>query len=320
MSERHVVVGAGPVGRSTARVLVGQGHEVVLASRSGSGPDIVGVRREKADAADADRLAALAEGAAALYNCVNPPSYNLWTTQWPPIAAALLTVAERTEAVLVTAGNLYPYGPVDRPMVEGMPDAGAGVKARLRAQMWADALAAHQAGRIRTVEVRGSDYMGPGITSANGHIPMVTPRALAGKSVWAFGRVDVPHSFTDVRDMGRALAAVAQRPEAWGRTWHAPTNPARTQVEVVADICRSVGRDPVAVRPWPRAMLGLGGLVVPVFRELRETVYQFQRPYVIDSTAIEGEFGLAPTPWGDVCRATAQSALGTYQSREHESR
>ena len=33
MRGRHVVVGAGPVGRETARVLVAAGHEVVLVSR-----------------------------------------------------------------------------------------------------------------------------------------------------------------------------------------------------------------------------------------------------------------------------------------------
>jgi hypothetical protein len=38
---------------------------------------------------------------------------------------------------------------------------------------------------------------------------------------------------------------------------------------------------------------------------MRETEYQFQRPYVLDSSAIERELGLAPTPWDEVCRATA---------------
>jgi nucleoside-diphosphate-sugar epimerase len=306
MSDLHVVVGAGPVGRATAAQLASEGHMVVLASRSGTGPALEGVRRVAADAADADRLSGLASGAVALYNCINPPSYTVWSSYWPPVAAAFLVAAERTGAVLVTASCLYGYGPVDRAMVEGMPDAATGSKARIRAGMWADALAAHEAGRVRAVEVRGSDYMGPWITSA--HIPQVTPRALSGKPVRVFGRPDLPHSFTDVRDMGRALAAVAQAPETWGRVWHAPTNAPRTQAEAVADVCRAAGREPVAVKGWPWSLLGLGGLVVPLLREMRETVFQFQRPYVLDSSAIERELGLAPTPWEEVCRATALGA------------
>ncbi len=101
---KHVVVGAGPVGTSTARELVAQGHEdVVLVSRSGAGEELGGVRRVALDVTDADALTALAEGADALYNCVNPPSYDVWTTWWPPVAAAFLLAAERSGAVLVTA-------------------------------------------------------------------------------------------------------------------------------------------------------------------------------------------------------------------------
>ena len=118
MREKHLVVGAGPVGRATAEQLVLAGHEVVLASRSGHGPDVPGVTRIAVDAADADAVAEAAIGARAIYNCVNPPAYDKWATMWPPIAAALLAAAERTGAVLVTAANLYAYGPVEGPMVE----------------------------------------------------------------------------------------------------------------------------------------------------------------------------------------------------------
>jgi nucleoside-diphosphate-sugar epimerase len=307
MTDRHVVVGAGAVGRSVAQELTARGSEVVLVSRSGAGPEVPGASRAAADVADAEQLGALAEGSTAIYNCINPPSYDVWSTYWPPIAAAFLQAAERSGAVLAVAASLYPYGPVDVPMVEGMPDAGTGIKARLRAGMWADAKELHEAGRIRVVEVRGSDYMGPGV--GMGHIAHVMPRALAGKSVRVFGSANQPHSWTDVRDMGRAMVALAADESTWGRVWHAPTNEPRTQAEAVADSCRSVGREPVTVRAYPRAVLSVGGMVVPLLREMRETVYQFERPYVLDSSAIESELGLKPTPWDEVSRATAMSAL-----------
>jgi nucleoside-diphosphate-sugar epimerase len=305
---KHVVVGAGPVGLATARELVGAGHEVLLVSRSGAGVEVPGVRRVALDVTDAQGLTALTEGAAVLYNCTNPPSYDVWPTWWPPVEQAFLAAAERTGAVLATASCLYPYGEVDGPMVEGDADSSTGEKGRLRAQMWSRARAAHESGRLRAVEVRGSDYLGPEVTNA--HVPVVAAKALAGKAVRVFGRTDVAHSFTDVRDMARALVAAAADPSAHGQVWHAPTNPARTQAETVADVCRAAGREPVAVRSWPGVMLGVGGLVVPFLREMRETVHQFQRPYVLDSARTEQALGLAPTPWAEVCRATAETALG----------
>jgi len=159
------------------------------------------------------------------------------------------------------------------------------------------------------VEVRGSDYVGPGVSTSTGHIARVAPAALRGRTVRVLGRPDQPHSFTDVRDMARALVTVGSEPSAWGRVWHAPTNPAKTQAEVIADVCHAVGREPGKVRPMPWFVLGVLGAVVPVIRELRETEYQFSRPYVLDSSDIEQRFGLAPTPWDEVCRATAENAL-----------
>lgn len=304
MQEKHLVVGAGPVGRATARLLAARGESVVLASRSGRGPELPGVRRAAVDAADAAALGTLAAGAGWVYNAVNPGSYTTWTRDWPPVAAALLSAAGSSGAVLVTASSLYPYGEVDAPMREGQPDRAGDTKGALRARMWADALAAHEAGQVRAVEVRGSDYVGPGV-GANGHVPRLVPAALAGRTVRVLGSPDQPHSWTDVRDMARALVAVGATPASHGRVWHAPTNPPRTQREAITDVCAAVGATPGRITAIPRTVLGLGGLVVPLLRELRTTLWQFERPYVLDSSAIERELGLAPTPWDEVCRATA---------------
>jgi nucleoside-diphosphate-sugar epimerase len=300
MSDRHVIIGAGPVGRATAAALEERGAEVVLASRSGkAGTTAI-------DATNADALAQLAGGAAALYNCVNPPAYEKWPQLWPPVAQALLDAAERSGAVLVTAANLYPYGPVPGGLMrEGMPDSAPGKKAQVRAKMTADAFAAHQAGLIRAVEVRGSDYMGAG-PGDYAHVPRVIAKALRGKTVSVLGRADQPHTWTDVRDMGRALATVATEASAWGRVWHAPSNAPRTQAEAVNDVLASVGAKSVMVRAMPNALLTVAAPFVPVVRELRETLYQFTSPYVMDSSAIRGAFGLEPTPWDEVCRRTAR--------------
>jgi nucleoside-diphosphate-sugar epimerase len=185
-----------------------------------------------------------------------------------------------------------------------MPDAAPGTKAQLRARMTAEAFALHEAGRIRTVEVRGSDYMG-GPLGNNGHVPRVVPAALQGKTVRVVGSAHQPHTFTDVVDMGRALVATADTESAWGRIWHAPSNPPRTQAEAVNDVLASVGKPSVAVKAFPRLAFLAAGLFDGQLRELRETEYQFTRPYVMDSSAITAELGLAPTPWDEVCRRTA---------------
>ncbi len=294
---QHVIVGAGTIGDAVARLLVGDGHTVRMVTRSGSGPVHPAVERVTADAADTQRLTDLTRGAAALYNCANPP-YHRWPTDWPPLAAALLTAAERTGAVLVTMGNLYGYGPVDAPMTEDTPLRSApGTKGAVRNRMWLDALAVHEAGRARVTEARASDFYGPGIRST-GHLgEQFVPRLLAGRKPRLMqGDLDAPHSFTHVGDVARTLVTLASDERAWGRPWHVPTDRAVSIREVATRLARIAGVPDPSVQVLPRVAIRLGGLAVPFLRELPEVRHQFAAPFVLDSSAAQVTFGLAPTP------------------------
>ena len=293
----HLVIGAGEVGTAVALLLAEAGRDVVLVSRRGRGPAHDRIRRVAADASSLTALTEAEPRAVVLYNCVNP-EYTRWTVDWPPMAAAFLAYAESTGAVLATVSNLYGYGPVDVPMSEDLPLAATGTKARVRVTMWQDCLAASEAGRIRTTEVRGSDYICPGAQSMLGD--RVVPRVLAGKSVQLVGDVDQPHSWTAPFDVARTLITVASDPRGWGRAWHVPSNPPRSQREAVGDIARAASVTPVKVSRLPGIMLWAVGLFQPTIRELKETDYQRERPYLLDDHAARETFGLEPTPWDDI--------------------
>lgn len=305
MSDRHLIVGAGPVGRHVAALLAERGSRVTVASRSGRSTGIDGIEHLALDASDADALARAAEGTDFLYNCANPADYTQWERVWPPLAASLLSAAERSGAVYAITGTLYPYGPVDVPLSENLPDAATDHKGRLRARIWAEAKAAHDAGRLRAVEIRGSDYMGRGV-GGNGHISRLMPDALQGKRVTMMGRTDQPHTFTDVADAARTLLAAAEDPGAHGRVWHVPSNPPVTQAQALTDTLASVGKPPVKISSLRGAALSAVALASPFMREMREIVYQWERPYVLDDSAARARFGIVPTPWEQVCRRTAR--------------
>jgi hypothetical protein len=84
----------------------------------------------------------------------------------------------------------------------------------------------------------------------------------------------------------------------------------------VRDLCRVAGVDPVRVREYPRLLIRGMGLFNPVMRELPEVAYQFEDPFVLDSTAAQQTFGLAPTPWDSVLA----SLIASFETRDSEVR
>ena len=308
--DTSLVVGAGPVGTRVALLLAERGGAVRLVTRSGSGPDHPGVEKVSADASDADRMRALAAGTVAVYNCANP-DYTRWGTDWPPIAAALLEAAAASGAVLATVSNLYGYGVVTGPIGADTPLAPCDPKGEVRVRMWLDALAAHEAGRVRVVEVRGSDYADAGESS---HLARNAPAVLAGRTARVLGDADQPHSWTATTDTARLLVDLAGDDRAHGTAWLVPTAPPRTQREALGDIARTAGAPAPKVsvlRPWAMRTLGL---VVPMLRELSGTAYQFTAPFVVDDSATRDVVGWGPQPWDVTLARVVEGARAAASS------
>lgn len=306
---RHVVVGKGPIGRTLAHLLADQGHEVLVLSRSGGLPGNLsdtpprGVVADTVDATDAAELTAAADGADALHNCVNPP-YHRWATRWPPIADALLTAAERTGAVLVTAGNLYGYGRGTTTMTEGSPLASTETKGRVRAEMWDQARRRHEAGDLRATEIRGSDYLGPG-AEAHAHAgPRMLAPMLAGRTLRPLGSADQPHTWTYLPDFAAAMAAAACTASAWGSAWHVPSPEPLSYRQLATRFARAAGAPEPRISPLPIPVVRLLGAVAPMLREIAAVGYQFTEPFVMESAVSAATLGVTATDWDTIVAET----------------
>lgn len=306
-SAPHVIVGAGPVGSSLARILAGDGEPVIVVTRSGSELGGDGIRSIAADASDPEALTRIASGAAAIYDCANPGSYTQWERLWPPLGSALLTAAESTGAVLVTVSNLYGYGPVTEPMTAQMPLNPTDHKGALRARMWEEARAAHEAGRIHATEARASDYIGPTLPVASGLLARYAQSTLAGKPASVFADPDVPHAWTAIDDVARTLVMLGRDERAWGRPWLVPSNPPVSVREALRELSAAVGAPTPRLRVVPRWLLTAGGLVVPLLREVDGMLYQFDAPFEIDATETGQTFGIRPMNWDQLIAETARA-------------
>ena len=295
---RHVVVGAGGIGRATTRKLLEAGQQVIVLSRSGPRDLPDGAEARAVDITDTGALHAAVAGADTIINAVNPSRYWRWAQEWPVMAASMLGAAERSGAGLVTISNLYGYGRVDAPMTEETAQRPNGTKGAIRVQMWRDALRAQDEGRCRVTEVRPADYFGPGSSEGTSVLNtyVIGPAAAGGPVSMPIGGLDVPHSWSYLGDIG-ALAAALATGDGWGRAWHVPTLPPRTVRQVATDISALAGVPAPRISALRRVVVSVGGWFSPMLRELWETRHQFERPFVLDSTAAQERFGLAPTAW-----------------------
>ena len=304
---KHVIIGAGGVGTATATALAASGHEVVVASRSGRQVNVEGVTSQQVDATDPQAIARLAQGADALYNCVNP-EYHRWAQDWPPMASALLLAAEITGAGLVTMSNLYGYGPVDHPMTTADPLAASYTNGAIRAEMWREALAAHEAGRVRATEARASDFFGPGVVDQSACLGRLLPRLLNGKKVSVLGNPDQLHTWTYVPDAGATLAALGTSEDAWGTAWHVPSGPPLTQRELLQEAARVAGVAPARVGSIPQVAFAAVALLQPKLRPLKDTSYQFTRPFIMESDATTRAFDIKATDLDTALETTIEAA------------
>jgi nucleoside-diphosphate-sugar epimerase len=301
---QHVIFGTGPLGQSVMRELVARGAAVRMLNRSGSVPFALpsGVSIGAADALAQDGAIAATRGASHIYNCTNAP-YNQWPTVLPPQFDNILAAASAAGAKLVIGDNVYAYGDTNgQPMREDTPERATSVRGRVRAAMAAKMLAAHQAGRAQVAIVRGSDYIGPAVTDAVLGNGAIRP-AVVGKAAQLVGNPDLPHSTTYIGDMGRAIALVALRDDAYGQVWHAPNAPGMTQRNMMDLIFAAAGHKP-RYSVANRLMINALSIFVPKLRGFGEMMYQFEKPFIVDSGKIERAFSITATPPRDVAQAT----------------
>ena len=313
----NVVVGYGAVGSHLAKALLDRGESVRVITRSPQKEPMPSAEKWDltfliADMTDVESARRAVRGASVIYNAAQSP-YERWVSELPPLFRGILVAAEQAGAKLVLADNLYMYGlGATQPLRESEPYRATGSKGAVRTVLTQEALMAHEQGRLQVAVARASDFFGPGVlNSALGR--SVFPALVSNKTADVLGDPHVPHSYTYIKDFAETLAILGTTQAGFGRAWHVPNARAMTTHDVIADAARIAGTEG-RVRTMGRAVLSLAGIFSPMLRELKETLYQFDRPFIVDSSDFETQFGQQATPLPDSLAETVR----WFQSRRRE--
>lgn len=304
MSIKHIVLGTGALGRAVMEELLKRGESVRMVNRSGKLDEAPAeVEVIASDLYDPAKVREVTREAQVVYQA-SQPNYNQWPEKFPLLQKSIIDGLTGSTAKLVLVENLYMYGDTNgKPLTEDTPYDAHTRKGRVRGEISRAAFQAHKEGRVRVTAARGGNFFGPwGANSTMGTRAFYP--LLRGKPAQLIGRTDLPHSHTYVKDFGRALVILGERDEADGQAWHVPNDqPRLSQGELVRMFAEEADVEP-KISSMGKLMMTIGGLFIPEAKETVEMMYEFDKPFVVDSSKFEKTFGMRATSIREAIRET----------------
>jgi nucleoside-diphosphate-sugar epimerase len=117
------------------------------------------------------------------------------------------------------------------------------------------------------------------------------------------GNLDMPHTLSFLPDFARGLITLGEREEALGQMWHVPTDAPLTGRQYLGTVCEEAGIKP-NFGVYTRPVMSLVALFSPLVREALEELYQFEAPFVMDSSKFTRAFGGHFTPHREAIKQT----------------
>jgi nucleoside-diphosphate-sugar epimerase len=233
-------------------------------------------------------------------NATNP-IYTRWATEAEALNRAAIEITQTLGATLMFPGNVYNYG-ADMPeaLRSDTPQLAQTRKGRIRITMEQAILAATKAG-TQAIVIRAGDFFG--CNAGSWFDQAIARDSLKGKLTYP-GPLDRPHAWAYVPDLAQTFVRVAEARAALGRfecihfTGHTLTGH-----ELKASIEGAVGAPVnVARLPWP--LIRAVGLVWPMWRELAEMAYLWQRPHQLVTDSAHRAWLSSTTPIDDAIRSS----------------
>lgn len=292
---KNLVLGTGPLAWWVMQTLVEKGEQVDLASRSGKidTPLPKGVNIHTCDATQPEEVAKVCKNKDAVYFCAMPP-YTNWPELFPPLVVGFLKGIAKTGAKVIFGDNLYLYGPTQGTRIsENIAHDAMGHKGRTREYVARQFMAAHEREDNLVTIGRASDFYGPHTVNAMlGE--MFFKAALNGKTANVLGDIDLPHTFSYIKDFARGLVTLGTNDSAFGETWHTPNAPTVSTREMIGMIEKEI-EQPIKIRAAGSAMVSFLGIFSPMIKEAKEMLYTWEEPYLVDHSKFEAAFGVEVT-------------------------
>jgi len=300
----QTILGSGGViGRELAKALTQYTKDIRLVSRN---PKKVNETDTlfAADLLKPDEVQNAVKGSEVVYLTVGV-QYNsaIWEKNWPIIVSNVIEACKQHRSKLVFFDNIYMYDPdfLDG-MTEETPIRPISQKGKVRTKIAQMILGEVATNSLTALIARSADFYGPSIEQNCMLTESVfKPLSKAKKANWLMN-VNLKHSFTYTPDAGKATALLGNTDDAYNQVWHLPTaaNP-MTGKQWIDEIAKALGTKSQYILA-PKFVISIMGLFMPIMKEVKEMLYQYDRHYVFNSDKFEARFDMKPTAYLDGIR------------------
>lgn len=254
-----------------------------------------------ADLTQGDEVNIAVKGSEVVYLTVGL-AYDIqtWQAQWPLIMRNIIAACKRHSCKLVFLDNVYMYDPLylDN-LTEEVHYRPISKKGEVRAEIARSLENDMKRGYVKAAIARCADYYGPGKFKNDILRQMVFENFKNGRPAnWLCG-VKFRHSFTYTVDAAKAIALIGNTEEAYNEVWHLPTSSeSPTGKEWINEVAKQMGVK-TKYRIIRKPLLRFLAMFNPLFKEIAEMAYQYDRDYVFNSSKFEKHFNFNCTSYKD---------------------
>lgn len=298
----------GAVGVELAKALTSFTNDIRLVARN---PKIVnnGDQLFSADLTLIDEVIKAVQGSEIVYLTAGfEYKAKVWKSIWPLIMKNVIAACKIHKSKLVFFDNVYMYDSrFMNNLTEETPVNPQSEKGKVRAQIAKMILDEINEGNLTALIARSADFYGPNIKKTSMLTETVFNNLWNGKKANWLISLNYKHCFTFTPDAGKATALLGNTADAFNQIWHLPTAPnPLTGKEWIEAIAKEMNVEPKS-QVLPVFLLNILSLFMPLMKELKEMVYQYDRDYVFNSSKFENHFNFVPTSYIDGIRNIIQS-------------
>lgn len=292
----QTILGAGgSIGTELAKELLVFTKDIRLVSRN---PKKVNDSDQlfSADLTDAMQIDTAIEGSEVCYVTVGfEYKLSVWQKNWLPFIKNVIEACEKHRCRLVFFDNMYALNENSlNPILEDAALNPSSKKGKVRADVNRAILKAIDEKRIDAIIARAPDFFGAEKIQNSMLMNLIYNNFKKNKSAQWLCKVDMPHSMGYTPELAKGTALLGNTLDAYNQIWNLPVcDVAPTGIEWATIFANEMNvKNKISTLPaW---MLKVLGIFIPVLGEMYEMKYQYDRPYIFDSSKFNRRFSYKP--------------------------